>query len=276
MAILNRYRDGSIFYHHTVNLPDEPPRFEAHFHDTYEILCVTSGEGAFFSEGVWHRVVPGRIFIMRPGETHLMQIDEGVRYERTVVNLSPKLLSHLGHEAEERLLSAFCERPSGASNEFDICELGESARLFATIPDTLGGEMLGAVVKARVISLLCDIWLSGREAEEPVAEEDSPLQKALVYIKEHLGERMTLSDIAGAAFISVQQLCRLFRSSIGTTVQGYITKKRLIAARGMMESGSDASDAASACGFGSYSSFYRAYIAEYGRPPKHKRSKKGE
>jgi AraC-like DNA-binding protein len=74
--------------------------------------------------------------------------------------------------------------------------------------------------------------------------------------------------------MSVSQLERVFKQATHSSVWHYITLKRLAAARERIESGSSATDASLECGFGDYSSFYRAYVKEYGRAPYVKKNTK--
>ena len=60
----------------------------------------------------------------------------------------------------------------------------------------------------------------------------------------------------------------LFRQETGTTIGGYLTEKRLFAARTLIQSGCPVTEAALQSGFPSYSAFYRAYLKKYGCSPK--------
>ena len=53
----------------------------------------------------------------------------------------------------------------------------------------------------------------------------------------------------------------------GYTVHAYLTGKRLALAREQIAAGTPILQAASACGFGDYSAFCRAYRRQFGQPP---------
>jgi AraC-like DNA-binding protein len=60
---------------------------------------------------------------------------------------------------------------------------------------------------------------------------------------------------------------RQFRQETGTTVHLYITQKRLVKARELIDSGMRATEACYRCGWRSYSSFTRAYNKHLGTTP---------
>ncbi|MBP3913408.1 MAG: AraC family transcriptional regulator [Lachnospiraceae bacterium] len=57
------------------------------------------------------------------------------------------------------------------------------------------------------------------------------------------------------------------RKASGTSVWKYISIKRLLAAHARILRGDSVSEAAYACGFGDYSSFFRMYKKHFGRAP---------
>ena len=62
-------------------------------------------------------------------------------------------------------------------------------------------------------------------------------------------------------------MMRRFRAETGYTVHAYLTGKRLALAREQIAAGMPILQAASACGFGDYSAFCRAYRRQFGQPP---------
>ena len=62
-------------------------------------------------------------------------------------------------------------------------------------------------------------------------------------------------------------MMRLFRQETGTTIHLYVTQKRLMLARELMDGGMRATEACYRCGFRSYSSFTRACAKHLGTTP---------
>ena len=68
-------------------------------------------------------------------------------------------------------------------------------------------------------------------------------------------------------FLSKYYIAHLFQENTGLSVHQYITKKRLAACVEAMQSGQRINEIYGRLGFLNYSSFYRAFLKEYGCPP---------
>ena len=101
----------------------------------------------------------------------------------------------------------------------------------------------------------------------PLMPKDPRILGILQYINEHLSEDLDAERIAKAFFVSKYHLMRQFRRETGTTIHLYITQKRLVKAKELMDSGMRATEACYRCGWRSYSSFTRAYGKHLGTTP---------
>ena len=97
--------------------------------------------------------------------------------------------------------------------------------------------------------------------------EKNLIAKIIHYIEEHLGEPLSLATLQSKFYISKTHLTRLFKQTTGLSVWEYIGIKRLTFARAKLREGIRASVVAQSCGFGDYSSFYRAYKKRFGESP---------
>jgi transcriptional regulator GlxA family with amidase domain len=96
------------------------------------------------------------------------------------------------------------------------------------------------------------------------------LQSQLVtYVNEHLFENISLQSVADHFYRSRSQISRVFQQATGSPLWEYVTIKRLMAARAMIQRGEPSGAACIACGFSDYSSFFRIYRTHFGHPPKH-------
>jgi AraC-like DNA-binding protein len=88
------------------------------------------------------------------------------------------------------------------------------------------------------------------------------------YVNRHLFEQLSLQSVADHFFRSRSQISRIFHQATGSSFWEYVTIKRLLASRAMLQRGEKAGTAAVACGFTDYSVFYRAYKNHFGHSPK--------
>ena len=265
MPVCNEYRDKLLVYHHTVDQIPDPGFFKMHCHERYEILVVLSGKGFFCAEGRKYPLGKGRIYISRPGETHGIQISADEPYERVAYHFSPELLS-----GKPRFLTdPFDKRAVGCNNEYSVKLVGQSAHMLTTIPDNVKDSLLQTYLLARLATFLCDF--SQMKAEfspsAPAVLPSDKLGAAIDYINVHVCDPLTLPELARAAGLSSSQLCRLFKSRLGTTVHEYILGKKAVAARQMLIDGVEPAEVAKKCGFGSYTAFYRTYYDKFGVSP---------
>lgn len=78
--------DRFLGYHHTRTASPDGSAFERHCHDCYELLFVREGSGKAVVEGTEYLLSSGSLFLFRPLEYHYVCPDEGVPYERYVIN----------------------------------------------------------------------------------------------------------------------------------------------------------------------------------------------
>ena len=97
---------------------------------------------------------------------------------------------------------------------------------------------------------------------------DSLIYEIIRYINENICSEQSVGAIEKMFYISRPILNKRFKRATGTTVWDYIITKRVVLADQMMSSGESATQAAYACGYNDYSSFYRAYKKVFGHPPK--------
>ena len=244
---------------------------EYHYHEFCKVLLLVQGSGAYFVDGQQYLLQSGDIVLLDAHSIHRPEMDGASPYERIILYISPEFLQRQSTEGC-RLQSVF----SGEKGH--VLRLGEASRqkifrLAAQLEQDLAEDAFGReiVSSAGLLRLLVEI---GRNREHPafsgpspVIPKDKRIAEILRYIDEHLSEDLDAEGIAKAFFISKYHMMRLFRRETGTTVHLYITQKRLVKARELMDSGMRATEACYRCGWRSYSSFTRAYGRHLGTTP---------
>ncbi|MDA0567279.1 GlxA family transcriptional regulator [Streptomonospora sp. S1-112] len=88
------------------------------------------------------------------------------------------------------------------------------------------------------------------------------------YITEHVGDRLSVADLAAHLHISDRQLTRVFKTELGTTPAAYIESARIEVARNRLEATDDTvARVATACGFGTVDTLNRAFRRAMGVTP---------
>jgi AraC family transcriptional regulator len=101
----------------------------------------------------------------------------------------------------------------------------------------------------------------------------NPAQKALWFIESHLGDALTLDEIAGVAGISRFHMVRAFAAATGLPVMRYVRARRLSeAARALAGGAPDILSLALEADYGSHEAFTRAFRDHFGVTPEAVRS----
>ena len=121
---------------------------------------------------------------------------------------------------------------------------------------------------ALLLAVISVISLAG--CTQPQQEEQAVsnlVDQVLHYIGRHTNEELTLDGLAERFFVSKYHLSHTFTREVGVSLHRYITLRRLLMARQLLSAGVPAGQVSSTCGFSDYTSFYRAFKAEYGINP---------
>jgi AraC-like DNA-binding protein len=101
------------------------------------------------------------------------------------------------------------------------------------------------------------------EGKEPAA-----IAKARLHIHKHLGESITLGEVAKVAGLSESHFCRLFREVAGLTLTDYVNHCRIEWAKTeLLKQGKRVSEVAFEVGYQSLSQFNRSFLRIVGMAP---------
>ena len=242
-----------------------------HYHEFCKILMLLSGGGEYYVDGQRYLLQAGDIVLLNSHSIHRPDMDAGMPCERIIIYVDPGFLQRSSTETCD-LLSVF----SGEKGH--VLRLSDSRRkklflLAAALEEDLKGSEFGQDVLSStgLLRLLVEL---GRARQRSDSLTDSPMMprsdricQIIRYIDGHLTEDLDIDQLAQHFFISKFHMMRLFRQEMGTTIHLYITQKRLMLARVLIDGGMRATEACYRSGFRSYSSFTRACAKHFGATP---------
>ena len=88
------------------------------------------------------------------------------------------------------------------------------------------------------------------------------------YLNEHLTDDISIDSLAETFFLSRYHLMHAFKEETGYTIGNYLTTKRLLLARDLIQQGRPITNVCYECGFRNYSTFSRAYKKNFGSSPR--------
>ena len=263
---------GWEFVYSINNEPHNDREFCLHNHnDLYEIYLFLEGELEFHIEGSIYRAHPNDIFIARPNEMHHNFFLSSSRYRRIVVFVPVKFFRQNRCEELEsfllrRSLGADCQIPAAIAER-------ELVPLLLKINRYLQEGTL-RIAKCVLLEFLYQL----NQVREPLAEpvvEDQRIRDVLLWLNDHLTERVTLDGLADAFFLNKYHLCRVFRSVTGMSINQYLNYKRLLLARSLHQNGQTLLEASVNAGFNSYAHFYRMHKKVFGTGPREESCRTG-
>ena len=127
----------------------------------------------------------------------------------------------------------------------------------------------------RLRSMLSEIWrmmlpLAAERLAAPTGrgKSDDKLKQMMIYIHEHYAEKLSITALAGAAFVSERACYRAFQDGLHMTPYAYLQAYRLQRACHMLAHSRDSITAISqACGLGSSSYFGKIFREQLGCTP---------
>ena len=100
------------------------------------------------------------------------------------------------------------------------------------------------------------------------APDDKRIARAVEYLEAHLGENITIADLADAACLSVGHFSRTFKATLGEPVWSYVQRRRCERARDMLVLTSETiAEIAHKCGFSSQAHLTTSIKRRFGVTP---------
>jgi len=256
---------------------NEPPKndVEVHNHDFYEIFFLISGNISYWMEGKIYKPEPGDILLIDPMTLHRPIIPkDDPTYERIVLWINKSYLADYTDNGID--LSACFHKPD--VNRTNL--LRPSSLNRAVITEKMGNLVKEYYSESYASSLYSDSLLlqimielnriSSNSAKNPEKQSGSSLlvSKVLEFIGAHYNEELSLDILADHFFVSKYHLSHEFSRETGSSIYRYITLKRLVEAKQLLQDRVPASEVAIQCGFKDYTGFFRAFKGEYGISPR--------
>lgn len=247
-----------------------------HSHTFYEILAVRSSGGAeYLVDAQRYKLQRGDIVIVPPGISHRPLLPDTMTepYKRDVIWMSTEYLNGLlqlfPNNPGPQTISTRLIRTAGTPWAYLTDLIHRGVR--EAEQKRFGWELALAANTAQLLVHLCRA-ASDNSAKALKAESKELMDNILEYVERHYAEKLTLSDIADKFYVSESTITLTFRKKMGVSFYHWVTQRRLIAAKNLIEGGQLLEEVAQAVGFSDYSSFFRAFKREFGISPKQYRN----
>ena len=247
---------------------ENPPLnlYEIHTHRFYELIYILDGDVTHAVEDKRYNLRRGDLVIIRPFQSHRIEINSNAKYERYNVLFDGEAFGIANDFLPPRLDVIHLKKGETIYENFKRLNVYSSI-----MPDDFFFDVAPSLVK----EIFFNITSSKESFEFNEASTVSPvLSTALAYISENLNTVKDISEISNAVFITESYLYRLFKNELRTSPKKYILQKRLLYADSLILSGRRPTEIFAECGFGDYATFYRNYVAAFGHSPSERDKRK--
>lgn len=249
------HRDFSVVRHHC----------PLNWHENIELLYCVSGQGQIRCGTENASFVPGDLYVVNPDLPHCVYSDTSVIYHCLIIDNA--FLRSNGIKTPVYFQPMIRDDRFGVlfdelKNAFD--------RYFQKKP------YASLDIRHLVLSLL-QILCAEFSADTPQQENsvaNELVKKVLLYIRKNMTAAISLDEVADYVGISKHHLSRSFKAVTGKTIIEMVNLIRCTEAKRLIESGTQVSSAATACGYGNLSYFSRTFQKIFGKLPSAFLSKK--
>lgn len=253
------------------HLYKEEKAMDMHIHDCYEIYYSISGGKQFLIDNRFYSIEPGDIFIINQYESHkITQVDKMV-HERIVLSIHPDYTKRLSTK-ETDLDACFSHRPEDFSHKISLNKEQQKRFLYyinkITGAEGYGHDIIEQTAFMELMVLINNILKTNEAHESSAYVYNHQVDDILAYINLNISSPISTDRLAKEFFLSESYICRIFKAATGTTINKYVSARRISIAKSLLNDGVSVTEAYEKSGFTDYSNFFKAFTKAVGISPK--------
>ena len=237
---------------YTAHCPDQI--YDRHCHTHYEIIYVIEGSVKVNLEGIHYVLEQGSSIVIEPLRYHTITGDDTV-YHRLIIDFSV-------NEIPEDLQEALTQRLSRQA-VFPSTLLKQLCGYYGSY-----GEKHLPLLRAIFVHNLYELVLSDVQADALSGQQRSKLlQGVIACVDANMEQSISVRELAEQFFVSESTLCHQFKEEMKIPLKQYILRKKMMYAKSLILGGTSPGEAATACGYKNYASFYKVFLKFTGQAP---------
>lgn len=247
-----------------------------HWHKEIELFYILEGVLEYNTPGGKTFFPPGSAGIVNSNVLHMTRLAQGEKKMASYIHIfDPSFISgSRGNRIDCKYVT-----PLVTASQIEIIgaypDHAEHAGLLEEIVCSFELKEEEFAYELKLRSRLSDIWCQLLSLAEPmppgkgISEKMNDKAKLmLAYIHENYSEKISIREIAAAAYVSERESFRTFRECLHMTPAAYLLDYRLQNACRMLTSGEDSiTQIGHACGLGSSSYFGKTFRTRFGCTP---------
>ena len=260
-------------YFSIAHLYKDEKAMEMHIHDCYEVYFSISGGKQFLIDNKVYDIAPGDLFLINQYDSHYLTQIEKEKHERIVIMIDPDYMKEISSK-ETNLDACFQERDVKFSHKISLSSEQQSRFLYFVnkilTSNGYGHDLLERATFTELFVLINQIVneKNSDKAEDKPSTYNEQVDAILSYLNNNIQYPISIGDLSKQFYISESYICRIFKSATGTTINKYMTARRISIAKSLLAEGIGVSDVCERCGFSDYSNFLKAFTKSVGISPK--------
>lgn len=253
------------------HLYKEEKAMDMHIHDCYEIYYSISGGKQFLIDNSFYSIEPGDLFIINQYESHkITQVDKMV-HERIVLSIHPDYTKRLS-TSETNLDACFSDRPADFSHKVSLNKEQQKRFLYyinkITDAKGYGHDIIEQTAFMELMVLINNTLKTNEVHVSSTYVYNQQVDDILAYINLNIASPISTERLAKEFFLSESYICRIFKAATGTTINKYVSARRISIAKALLNDGVSVMEAYEKSGFTDYSNFFKAFTKAVGISPK--------
>jgi AraC-like DNA-binding protein len=260
-------------YYAIAHLHKEEKTMDMHIHDCYEIYYSISGGKQFLIDNRFYDINPGDLFIINQFESHYLAQINNMVHERIIISIYPDFLKEIS-TIKTDLNYCFTERNQIFNHRISLNKEQQYRFLYfigkITTVNEFGSEILERAAFMEMMVMINSLFINNHSLDTADSnfQYNQQVQEILSYINQHITDAITVEQLAEQFYISTSYICRIFKATIGTTINKYINARRITIAKSLLTMGLGVNEVCEKCGFNDYSNFLKAFTKAVGISPK--------
>lgn len=258
-------------YFSIAHLHTEEETMSIHIHDCYEIYYSISGGKQFLIDNKLYNIDSGNLFAINQFESHYVSQINKIIHERIVISIHPDFLKSISTDKTD-LSYCFNHRDDNFSHRLQLDKEQQNRFIYfinkIISTEGLGSDMIEFSTFIELMVFLTKIFVDNEDSLLSSYKYNNQIQEIIRYINDNVIENITVKHLAQHFFLSESYICRIFKLATGTTINKYITARRISIAKSMLSNGLAINDVCTQCGFNDYSNFLKSFKKAVGVSPK--------
>jgi AraC-like DNA-binding protein len=254
--------DNILVFRRTDTAALKPECVSNNYHHRFVLLCVLEKGGPARIDHASHEMQPGECALIFPHQFHhFMDVAKGP-LEWIFITFD------LAYPTPVEALR-------GTPRRMDDRAMGVLEGIIKTYTQQTDGNRVGLELAHQLSLLLLhlcscqEIPADRQDIHSSDDVRDVILERINTYVRAHLREAVTISDLASELGYSVSHLRAVFRDRLGVSLGRYIRESRLSQAAQLLQARElNVSEVGETCGFESLFAFSRAFRKAYSVPPR--------